>query len=97
MHDALAAAETLAGQGVSAEVVDLFIGIAADQIINNAAKLRFMSGGRTTVPITVRTQVYERTGYRGHPLAGSLEAWFMHMPEPESDRAVDSPGRGRGC
>jgi pyruvate dehydrogenase E1 component beta subunit len=35
-----------------------FIGIAADQLINNAAKLRFMTAGRTTAPITVRTQVY---------------------------------------
>src|SRR6476646_3679469 len=32
-----------------------FIGIAADQLINNAAKLRFMTAGRTTAPITVRT------------------------------------------
>ena len=35
-----------------------FIGIAADQLINNAAKMRFMTAGRTTAPITVRTQVY---------------------------------------
>ena len=35
-----------------------FIGIAADQLINNAAKLRFMTAGRTTGPVQVRTQEY---------------------------------------
>src|SRR6202048_2049588 len=34
-----------------------FIGIAADQIINNAAKLRFMTAGRPTAPITSPSQV----------------------------------------
>src|SRR6201990_1700124 len=56
-----------------------FIGIAADQLINNAAKLRFMTAGRTTAPITVRTQ-----GYGGPATGGThsqtLEAWFMHIP-----------------
>jgi pyruvate/2-oxoglutarate/acetoin dehydrogenase E1 component len=56
-----------------------FIGIAADQMINHAAKLRFMSGGRTTAPITVRTQVYG--GLRtGATHSQSLEGWFMHIP-----------------
>lgn len=56
-----------------------FIGIAADQIINHAAKLRFMTGGRTTAPITVRTQVYGGIG-TGATHSQSLEAWFMHIP-----------------
>jgi pyruvate dehydrogenase E1 component beta subunit len=56
-----------------------FIGIAADQIVNNAAKLRFMSAGRTPVPITVRTQVYGGLG-TGATHSQSLEAWFMHIP-----------------
>ncbi len=56
-----------------------FIGIAVDQIVNHAAKLRFMSGGRTTAPITVRTQVYGGLG-SGATHAQSLEAWFMHVP-----------------
>jgi acetoin:2,6-dichlorophenolindophenol oxidoreductase subunit beta len=56
-----------------------FIGIAADQIINHAAKLRFMSGGRTTAPITVRTQVYGGLG-TGATHSQSLEGWFMHIP-----------------
>jgi len=56
-----------------------FIGIAADQIVNHAAKLRFMTGGRTTAPITVRTQVYGGLG-TGATHSQTLEAWFMHIP-----------------
>ncbi|MDT3445790.1 transketolase C-terminal domain-containing protein [Pseudofrankia sp. BMG5.37] len=56
-----------------------FIGIAADQIVNHAAKLRFMTGGRTTAPITVRVQVYGGLG-TGATHSQSLEAWFMHVP-----------------
>jgi len=56
-----------------------FIGIAADQLINNAAKLRFMTGGRTTAPITVRTQVYGGLA-TGATHSQTLEAWFMHIP-----------------
>ncbi len=56
-----------------------FIGIALDQIVNHAAKLRFMSGGRTTCPITVRTAVFGGLG-SGATHSQSLEAWFMHIP-----------------
>ncbi len=56
-----------------------FIGIAADQIVNVAAKLRFMSGGRTAAPITVRTAVYGGLG-TGATHSQTLEAWFMHTP-----------------
>ncbi|MDX6740166.1 pyruvate dehydrogenase complex E1 component subunit beta [Actinocorallia sp. A-T 12471] len=56
-----------------------FIGIAMDQIVNHAAKLRYMSGGRTTCPITVRTAVFAGTG-SGGTHSQSLESWFMHVP-----------------
>jgi acetoin:2,6-dichlorophenolindophenol oxidoreductase subunit beta len=56
-----------------------FIGIAADQLINHAAKLRFMTAGRTTAPITVRTQVYGGIGI-GATHSQTLEGWFMHIP-----------------
>lgn len=56
-----------------------FIGIAADQLINNAAKLRFMTAGRTSAPLTVRTQVYAGLS-TGATHSQSLEAWFMHIP-----------------
>lgn len=55
-----------------------FITLALDQIVNHAAKLRYMSGGATPAPITVRTTV---GGSRfGAQHAQSLEAWFMHTP-----------------
>jgi len=56
-----------------------FIGLAADQLINNAAKLRFMTAGRTTAPLTIRTQVYGGLA-TGATHSQSLEAWFMHVP-----------------
>ncbi len=55
-----------------------FITVAMDQIVNHAAKLRYMSGGATPAPITIRTTV---GGSRfGAQHAQSLEAWFMHTP-----------------
>jgi pyruvate dehydrogenase E1 component beta subunit len=68
------------GQIPVAEIMIMdFIGIAADQLINNAAKLRFMTAGRTTAPITVRTAVYGGLA-TGATHSQSLEAWFMHIP-----------------
>ncbi len=69
-----------------------FIGIAADQLINNAAKLRFMTAGRTTAPITVRTQVYGglATGRNAFADTGSL----VHAhPGYEGHRPVDATRR----
>jgi pyruvate/2-oxoglutarate/acetoin dehydrogenase E1 component len=56
-----------------------FIGICLDQLANHAAKLRYMSGGRTPVPITVRTAVFAGTG-GGATHSQSLEAWLTHIP-----------------
>jgi pyruvate/2-oxoglutarate/acetoin dehydrogenase E1 component len=56
-----------------------FIGIAMDQIVNLAAKARFMSAGRTTCPLVVRTAVFGGAG-SGATHSQSLEAWFMHVP-----------------
>ena len=55
-----------------------FLTCAMDQICNQAAKIRFMSGGKIKVPITIRTPIGS-TG-RGAQHSQSLEAWFMHMP-----------------
>jgi len=56
-----------------------FLLLAMDQVVNQAAKYRFMSGGQGTVPLVVRTQ-----GGAGNSLAGqhsqSLEALFYHVP-----------------
>jgi pyruvate dehydrogenase E1 component subunit beta len=53
--------------------------LALDQIVNNAAKVRYMSGGQLSVPIVVRGP-----GSAAHQLAAqhsqSLESWFCHVP-----------------
>ena len=56
-----------------------FIAIATDQILNHAAKLRWMSAGRTPAPVTIRTSVLAGRG-TGATHSQSLEAWFMHVP-----------------
>ncbi len=56
-----------------------FITVAMDQIVNHAAKLRFMSGGQTSVPITIRTITGAGRGFGGQH-SDMLEAWFAHVP-----------------
>src|SRR5919197_1109618 len=56
-----------------------FVGLAMDQIVNQAAKLRYMFGGKARVPMVLRAQ--EGAG-RGNAAqhSQSLEAWFVHVP-----------------
>ncbi|GMQ93844.1 MAG: alpha-ketoacid dehydrogenase subunit beta [Acidimicrobiia bacterium] len=53
--------------------------LASDQIVNQAAKIRYMTGGQCTVPLTIRTQ---GGGYKSSAAqhGQSLEAWFAHVP-----------------
>ena len=53
--------------------------IAMDQLVNNAAKLRYMTGGRMAVPMVLRTQGGSGRG-NGAQHSQSLEAWFAHVP-----------------
>ena len=54
-----------------------FTTVAMDMIVNHAAKLRFMSGGQTHVPIVIRTMT--GTGFSsGGQHCDYLEAWFAH-------------------
>ncbi len=70
----------LDGRRPVAEVMIMdFIGIALDQIANHAAKMRFMTAGRTTSPITVRAAVLSGMG-TGATHSQSLEGWFMGIP-----------------
>lgn len=55
-----------------------FITQAMDQFVNHAAKFRYMTGGATPSPITVRTAVGNSRFGAQHSQA--LEAWFMHTP-----------------
>ncbi|MGF6654739.1 pyruvate/2-oxoglutarate/acetoin dehydrogenase E1 component [Paraburkholderia youngii] len=55
-----------------------FTTVAMDMIVNHAAKLRFMSGGQTNVPIVIRTMTGAGFGTGGQH-ADYLEAWFAHV------------------
>ena len=76
------------GMGVGAALTGLrpvvelqyadFIFCAMDQIVNEAAKIRLMSGGQASVPMVIRAP-QGATG-RGAQHSQSVEAWFMHTP-----------------
>jgi len=69
----------LAGMRPIAEIMLMnFVTVAMDQIVNHAAKLRFMSGGQTSVPLTIRTRTGAGGGTAGQH-SDMLEAWFAHV------------------
>jgi len=56
-----------------------FLTLATEQLVNQAAKHRYMSGGQLKVPLTIRTQ--GGAGWSpGAQHAQQLEAWFVHIP-----------------
>src|SRR5688572_17124553 len=56
-----------------------FLTLSLEQIVNQAAKHRYMSGGQLEVPLTIRTQ--GGAGWSpGAQHAQQLEAWFVHVP-----------------
>jgi pyruvate/2-oxoglutarate/acetoin dehydrogenase E1 component len=56
-----------------------FIGLCLEQLNNQVAKIRYMFGGKCTVPLTIRTE-----GGAGRTLGAhhsqSLESWLIHIP-----------------
>jgi pyruvate dehydrogenase E1 component beta subunit len=87
--DAPISEASFTGAGVGAAITGMrpvveilfvdFTSLIIDQIVNQAAKYRFMSGGKGRVPMVLRTQ-----GGSGNGLAAqhsqSLEAWYYHVP-----------------
>lgn len=81
--------QAIVGAAVGAALVGLrpvaeimlmnFVTVAMDQIVNHAAKLRFMSGGQTHVPLVIRTTTGVGVGFGGQH-SDMLEAWFAHVP-----------------
>jgi pyruvate/2-oxoglutarate/acetoin dehydrogenase E1 component len=56
-----------------------FLTVSMEQIVNQAAKHRYMSGGQLKVPLTIRTQ--GGAGWSpGAQHAQQLEAWLVHIP-----------------
>ena len=71
-----------------------FLTLSMEQLVNQAAKHRYMSGGQVKVPLTVRTQ-----GGAGWNPAGQhgqqVEGWFVGIPGPEGRLPVDAVGCAR--
>jgi len=56
-----------------------FAALAMEQIVNQAAKMRFMLGGKASVPLVMRFPCGSGTGAAAQH-SQSLEAWFAHVP-----------------
>ena len=56
-----------------------FITLASEQVVNQAAKIRFMFGGKAAVPFVLRTPAGSGTGAAAQH-SQSLENWFVHIP-----------------
>jgi pyruvate dehydrogenase E1 component beta subunit len=70
----------LGGLRPVAEVMFMdFLGLCLDQLANHAAKLRYMSGGLTPVPMVLRTAVGGGLQV-GAQHSQMLEAWLAHVP-----------------
>jgi pyruvate dehydrogenase E1 component beta subunit len=79
----------IAGAGVGSALVGTrpviefqfldFITIGMDQIVNHAAKLRYMTDGMVSVPLVMRAPVCSGIAL-GAQHSQSLEAWFVHVP-----------------
>lgn len=56
-----------------------FLAVCMDQVVNQAAKIRYMSGGQATVPMTIRTPMGGgRSSAAQH--SQSLHSWVAHIP-----------------
>lgn len=76
----VAVGAALAGMRPVVELMYLdFVTCAMDEVVNQAAKMRYMTGGQASVPITIRLPC----GH-GRLLAAQhsqiMESWFMHVP-----------------
>lgn len=56
-----------------------FIGVAMDQLFNQAAKMRYIFGGKAKIPLVLRAMCGAGMGAAAQH-SQSLEAWFMHIP-----------------
>jgi pyruvate/2-oxoglutarate/acetoin dehydrogenase E1 component len=76
-----------------------FLGVAMDQIYNQVAKVRYMFGGKTDVPLIIRSPL---GGYQSAAAQHSqcVEAWFNHIPGIKvvmPSNAYDAKGLFKTC
>ena len=79
----------IAGAGLGSALVGMrpviefqfmdFMTIAMDQIVNHAAKIRYMTGGQASAPMVIRAPICGGVNL-GAQHSQSLEAWFVHIP-----------------
>jgi pyruvate dehydrogenase E1 component beta subunit len=79
----------IVGLGVGAAVTGLrpvveitfmdFIGVCMDEVVNQAAKMRYMFGGKAKIPLVIRT-VNGAGNRTAAQHSQSLEAWLTHVP-----------------
>jgi len=75
-----AAGAAVVGTRPVAEVMYVdFMTFCMDQIVNQAAKMRYMFGGKIKVPLVIRTQGGAGT-FCAAQHSESLESWFIHVP-----------------
>jgi len=89
VRDCPIAEEVIAGAAIGAAMLGLrpviefmtinFILVAMDQIVNNAAKLRYMFGGETSCPLVIRTPA-GAGGQLSAQHSQSVEGWFANVP-----------------
>jgi acetoin:2,6-dichlorophenolindophenol oxidoreductase subunit beta len=72
-----------------------FSALAMEQIVNQAAKLRFMLGGAVSVPLVMRFPSGSGTGAAAQH-SQSLEAWFAHVPGLKVVQPA-TPHDAKGC
>jgi 2-oxoisovalerate dehydrogenase E1 component len=76
----IAVGAAMSGLRPVAEILYIdFSTLAMDQIVNQAAKARYMFGGKARVPLVVRTQGGGGRGNAAHH-SQSLEMWYVHVP-----------------
>jgi len=81
--------QAIVGAGLGAALVGMrpiveimfadFVTVAMDQMVNQAAKARYMSGGKAQVPLTIRV-VNGAPGSAAAQHSQSPESWFMNVP-----------------
>jgi acetoin:2,6-dichlorophenolindophenol oxidoreductase subunit beta len=89
VRDTPIAEEVIAGLAIGAAITGMrpvaeiqfsdFVTLAMEQLVNQAAKMRFMFGGKIAVPMVVRLPGGSGTGAAAQH-SQSLEAWFAHVP-----------------
>lgn len=89
VRDTPIAESAIIGSAVGAAVAGLrpvaelmfvdFIGVALDQLYNQAAKMKYMFGGKAKIPLVLRTSCGAGIGAAAQH-SQCLEAWFMHVP-----------------